>query len=475
MKDINNKNFVVLFKTIKEGENISYVPVDIISGTYDENSHIFYDKNNTPYKHLIEMPGSYGFAFRTDVEEKIKKYQNLPFAFVKSLLLNAFKKYNYLLTTIEDTNTPAILITNKKTNEQELLLEDDTLMYYKNSHPAFIELLSKVNNEDNEIEEIKIDIKSLYEKITDNIIDQDDQIKMLLSAIWKQYNDFSEGKARNILIDGNTSVGKTEIINNIIKQTNIPIVMASISEFIPNGGPARSLSELLFSLIDRAGGNLNNAQRGIIVLDDIDKITDSDIYSTSVRKSLQEELIKLTNSGKIDMIYNYTEFTFDTSKLMVIIIGNFNRNDKLNDKIVGFESNHSKYLNQSEKEYYVAKGLLPEFIGEFPVIVKMNDLGYDSFLKILKKSKNGSLNLNKDFLKKQGIDLCLNEDVIKKIASIASNSKFGARSIDETVEKMLSIASFEIANNPDVYSKLIVSEETIDDNKKYRLIRKFGK
>ena len=147
MRDLNNKNYVVLFKMVKEENNISYLPVDILAGRYDENSHIFYDKNNTPYKHLIEMPESYGFAFRTEVEDKIRKYQNLPFAFVKTLLLNTFKKFNYVLTTIEDTNTPVILIVNKKTDDKEMLLEDDTLMFYKNSHPAFLELLSKVNEE----------------------------------------------------------------------------------------------------------------------------------------------------------------------------------------------------------------------------------------------------------------------------------------------------------------------------------------
>ena len=122
MKNVNDKNFVVLFKTIKNGDDISYSPVDVLIGKYDDNSHIFYDINNTPYKHLIEMPGSFGFAFRTEVEDKIKKFHNLPFPIIKVLLLSAIKKYDYLLTTIEDTNTPAIIIINKKNNEQELLL-----------------------------------------------------------------------------------------------------------------------------------------------------------------------------------------------------------------------------------------------------------------------------------------------------------------------------------------------------------------
>ena len=134
-------------------------------------------------------------------------------------------------STIEDTNTPAIIIINKKNNEQELLLEDDALMYYQKKYPAFIKLLENVNN-DEEVEEIEVDIKSLYKSITDNIIDQDKQIKILLSSIWKQYNEFSNEKSRNILIDGNTAVGKTEIIKNIIKNSNIPIIMTSITDLL---------------------------------------------------------------------------------------------------------------------------------------------------------------------------------------------------------------------------------------------------
>ena len=468
MKNVNDKNFVVLFKTIKNGDDISYSPVDVLIGKYDDNSHIFYDINNTPYKHLIEMPGSFGFAFRTEVEDKIKKFHNLPFPIIKVLLLSAIKKYEYLLTTIEDTNTPAIIIINKKNNEQELLLEDDALMYYQKKYPAFIKLLENVNN-DEEVEEIEVDIKSLYKSITDNIIDQDKQIKILLSSIWKQYNEFSNEKSRNILIDGNTAVGKTAIIKNIINNSNIPIIMTSITDFTPNN-QAGSITDLLFLLLDKANGNIENAQRGIIVIDDIDKITDNDYFSLQYSKYLQEEIIKLSNSKTIDLIYDYGELSFDTSNLLIIVIGNFSRSYQNRDKIVGFDRNDVS--RDTCIDSYIQLGLLPEFISIFPNIIKMNDLNYDSYIKILKKSKTSALNLNKEYYKKLGIDLCYNDDLVKRIASTAVSRGFGARTIDEMIEKTLSLATFEIANNPKSYSKLIINEETIDNNEKYRLVRK---
>lgn len=468
------KNYAVLFKAIRDGENIYYLPVDILSGTYDENSHIFYDKNNTPYKHLIENPGSYGYACRELVEDKIKRYKSLPMPAIKAIFLNSFKKYTYLLTTVEDTNTPAILVTNKKNGEKELLLEDDALMFYKNSHPAFIELLKKSGSEEEseEDEKINVDINKLYNDITANIIGQDEQIKTILSTIWKQYNDFSNDRARNILIDGSTAVGKTEIIKNIIRLSNIPIVYTSITDYTPNCTQGRDITELLFSLIDRAGGNISKAESGIIVFDNLDKICDKTPTKNTVEKLMQNELIKFLEGDKLDMIYNYNEFSFDPSRLMIIGIGNFSREYK--DKVMGFE-NASNINNAINRDDYVSKGLLLEFVSQFPIIIKMNDLGYDDFIKILKNSKSGALNLNKEFLKSQGIDLSVDDRVLSKIAKMASESKFGARILDEEVEKALAIASFEIAKNPSIYARLIINEETINDNKKYRLIRKFGK
>ena len=102
----------------------------------------------------------------------------------------------------------------------------------------------------------------------------------------------------------------------------------------------------------------------------------------------------------------------------------------------------------------------------------MNELNVDSFIKILNNSKNNALNINKQFFKEQGITLTINDETINLIANKALKNNFGARSLDEIIERALSVATFEIASNPEVYSKLIITPETIEDNRKYTLVKK---
>jgi len=137
------------------------------------------------------------------------------------------------------------------------------------------------------------------------------------------------------------------------------------------------------------------------------------------------------------------------------------------------ETKKKTYKNIS-REDMVKNGMLPDFIGRFNTIIQMNDLTYDSFLKIL-KSKNSSLKWNKEFFDKAGVKLTFNEDACKAIATKCSKSKFGARDLDSIIENALSVASFEIATNPDKNSELIIDEETINNNEKYTLVKKLEK
>ena len=102
----------------------------------------------------------------------------------------------------------------------------------------------------------------------------------------------------------------------------------------------------------------------------------------------------------------------------------------------------------------------------------MNDLSRESFIKILKQSKNSLLKINKEFLNSKGINLIVDEDIYDEIAKKAEKSKFGARELDTIIENALSKASFQIAINPGIYSDLIINKDTIEDNNNYKLILK---
>ena len=124
------------------------------------------------------------------------------------------------------------------------------------------------------------------------------------------------------------------------------------------------------------------------------------------------------------------------------------------------------------REDMYENGMIPEFIGRFPVIVRLNDLGYESHLRILKTGEHNILNINREFFEKLGVKLVLEEGTNEAIAELSSKSMYGAREIDVIVEKAFEKASFEVALNPEVYGELVISPRTIRDNEKYRLIRK---
>lgn len=157
---------------------------------------------------------------------------------------------------------------------------------------------------------------------------------------------------------------------------------------------------------------------------------------------------------------------------MVVGMGSWSRIDLTPEKVIGFEKKEEdKTYKDISRQDMVKNGLIRDLIGRFNVIIQMNDLDVDNLISIL-KTKKGILNLNKEFFSNQGVELDFSDDVLKYIAQKAIENGFGARGLDEVIEKALSLATFEISNNPELYSKLIVSKETIDDNTKYVLVKR---
>ncbi|UKI26386.1 MAG: hypothetical protein L6V91_06200 [Bacilli bacterium] len=110
-------------------------------------------------------------------------------------------------------------------------------------------------------------------------------------------------------------------------------------------------------------------------------------------------------------------------------------------------------------------GIIPELANKFPIVIEMNALTMEDYISIIRNSMLSSLNINREFLGKRNIDLVVNDDVINYIAKLAYDRKLGAKSINEIIETSLALAEFEIASNPSLYDSLILSKDTITDNK----------
>jgi len=505
-KDFYEFDLAIIMKQICLDNGISdYIPYKVVEGFFNEEVGYFYDLDGTPYNHIIYNNDSYGYMGRIDIGSIKKKYPLLNLALIKKIILHEAKKYKYTYYLPEDNSTygAPVIIFGKDSKNMKVMLnlhseedvdkeynEDvDLINFYELYCPKFYAYINKKMKvqdieefeepfEEKITEEVykKLGIKELYDEITSNVIDQDKPIKEILTAIWKQINNFSNEKSRNILINGGTGVGKTQIFRVLSKLIDVPCVITSATQYSGTGYIGGNVEDMLVSLVKRADGDLEKAQKGILVIDEIDKLAETNEGRSQInQKDVQEGLLKILEDGILNITVDGEEYEFDTSNLMVIGMGSWSRVEIKPEKSIGFGSKETvakkKTYKDITREDMIKNGMLPDFIGRFNSIVQMNDLTYDSFLKIL-KSKNSSLKWNKEFFSKRGIKLTINENACKAIATKASKSQFGARDLDSIIERALSVATFEIATNPEKYSELIIDEETINNNEKYTLIKR---
>lgn len=489
----NNQEIVILLKKVVHCENyIEYIPIDVIEGQYDSETNTFIDKKGTPYQSIIKNQGSHGYYNRVSIAEYKKTYPNLPSALIKALLLYYTKKLTFVLAEEINTNEKApIILMNKKnsTENPKLALDIDIINFYAEHYPELTLKLSqeygvkvdeiphkeeKANTtpkKESITEELNID--SMYTELTENIINQDEPIKQILTAVWKQYNGFSDTQSRNILINGSTGVGKTQTFRILTKMLKLPHFITSATDYSGTGYVGKSTEDMLINLLKNANYDLEKAQKGILIVDEIDKLSESNGKLSQVnQRDVQEGLLKILEDAVIPLTVNGKEYMFDTSKLMVIGLGSWSRINTKSQTPIGFAREEEKKEDKKiSREDMVTNGMIEELIGRFPVVVQMNELEYEHFLLIL-KSKNSILNINKNFFYSKGVELVVEDDALKEIASIAAKQRYGARSLDEIIETALQEASFEIARNPNQYSKLIVTEETIKNQKAYTLVKR---
>lgn len=484
MRNTNNRELVTIFKVTYNfdqigNEIIGFVPIDVIEGIYIDDDEMFVDANGTEYIHLINSPENYGFYNRCNIEDVRKQFPRLPLSIIKKIILEKTKKNIYRLG-FDDNNVPIILTTDKKMVTR-VMLDKDLIIYYSLVYPKFLESMIGITldeeDQNNNIQpSVKndLDINKVYKELIANVLCQDEQIKKILVAIWKQYNDFSSEKSRNILINGSTGVGKTEIFRILSKILNIPTAIVSATQYSATGYVGRNVEDMLSELLHSADGDLEKAQNGILIIDEVDKLSQNKKDSSSVnQRDVQEGLLKIIEDGTFIVPYKGKEYNFNTSKVMVIAMGSWSRIELKTDKIVGFEqTTKEKRYKDLTMEDLINNGMTPEFVGRFSNIIQMNELDYDSLLNILNNSKRSTLNLQKEFFRKQNIELIVEEEAKRAIANMALKKKLGARSLDEILETALADASFEIATNPNIYQKLIITEETISKPSSYKLIKR---
>lgn len=316
---------------------------------------------------------------------------------------------------------------------------------------------------DEEEFEKNTDISSMYSSIKKTVISQDEQIMQILTALFKNQKvvesnldiDLIAKLKENILIFGSTGTGKTEILKRISKLYNIPIVIEDATSLSETGYQGRKITDMLDDLCQAANGDIKKAEKGILVIDEIDKLAEKSESGQShvSRLGVQRSLLKLLDGT----LFYFDNKQFDTSKLTVVGIGAFT------DIIKG--DNYKQLTTNDFIEY----GMMRELIGRFSKTIPMNPLEKEDIIKILKDSDFSPINTYKKLFEMLEVKFEFTEEFIEYIADLAIAKKSGARSLKTVFDECISSALFRIFAGE--YSEISLVKPNNKNEKPYVLTK----
>lgn len=291
-----------------------------------------------------------------------------------------------------------------------------------------------------------LDILEMYNKVKEVIIAQDEPLKQILASIYKNQkivNSSLDGETisklkENIIVYGPTGTGKTEILTQIAKLYDIPIVIEDVTSFTETGYVGRDVADMLTDLYYKAGMDLERAQKGILILDEFDKLAEGGMYGKAEgpsRTGVQRSLLKVLDGGTVSIReddYDSVMIDFNTSKLTVVALGAFSgikRNDDYSD------------VSMTD---FIEYGIMREVMGRFSKLVSMNAFSKDDIINILLESELSPLNTYKKLFAAMDIKFTYDEELVDYIADEAMALNCGARSLKTVFDGIISDELFDI-------------------------------
>jgi len=328
-------------------------------------------------------------------------------------------------------------------------------------------------------EKAKLTPSAIHRYLDQYVIGQDEAKRALSVVVYTHfknahYQEISTDENRtshlamgksNVLLVGPTGTGKTLLCDTLSRAINVPFVTADATSLAQTKFMNEEIESILQRLLNKADGNLARAERGIVFIDEIDKLkaAGSEVRSTS-GESVQHALLKIMEGSLVKLANNVA---IDTTNIMFICGGAFVGLDQIvkHSKAYGFisvaENNNQKILDRLNSRIkptdLMSFGLIPEFTGRLPVVASLAPLTQAMLVSIMTVPKNCLYNQFRDVFKREGVELTIEARVFDEIASLAVEYKVGARSLRGIFEEMIAPVLFAIPDQPDVKTVLIRS------------------